>query len=775
MARFSPSLAGFQSGEVSPRLDGRTDLQKYFSACSKLENFMVHPTGGATRRPGTRYVAEVKASANTTRLIPFEFGVSDTYILEFGHQYIRFYRNNGQIVSGSPSAAYEIATSYTSAQVNGLKFAQSGDVMYITHPSHEISKLARTGHTAWTLTEVTLADGPYMAQNSTTTTMTSNATSGSSRTLTASAVTGINGGDGFQSTDVGRLVTFLAGYAKITAVASTTSATITILDDFSGTGTSTEWSLGAFSDTTGHPSAVTFFEERLVFAGTLDQPQTVYFSVAGNFENFKAGTDASDALIFTIGASDVNVTRYLSSGRNLIVGTSGGEFIVSSGSDAAITPTNILIRKQSNYGSADIQPAQIANVTLFVQRAKRKVRELAYEFDTDSYVAPDMTILAEHITEGGIDAISYQQEPDNVVWCVRNDGQLLSLTYRREEKVVAWARHKLGGVSGAATVTVTDFSNIAAGTTLTLTKSDGNTVVFTCQGAGAGTPDANKFFHNEGNDTTADNIFTAVNAHADFTVANPAANVVTIEETQRAGTGFLSIASADTTRLATTDQSHALVESVAVIPQDGSEYQVWLVVQRTIDGSTKRYIEYFTSFDFGTDLTDAVFADSSLAYSGRSATSISGLTHLEGETVAVVANGAAQANKIVSSAAITSDHAMTKGVVGLPYTSTLRTMRIEGGAASGTGQGKIKRLHEVTVRLLRTLGAKVGTSSASVDIIPFRSSADEMDQPPDMFSGDKKIEFDGDYDTDGFITVVQDQALPMTILALYPELTVFED
>ena len=166
----------------------------------------------------------------------------------------------------------------------------------------------------------------------------------------------------------------------------------------------------------------------MVFAGTLDQPQTVYFSVAGDFENFKAGTDASDALIFTIGASDVNVTRYLSSGRNLIVGTSGGEFIVSSGSDAAITPTNILIRKQSNYGSADIQPAQIANVTLFVQRAKRKVRELAYEFDTDSYVAPDMTILAEHITEGGIDAISYQQEPDNVVWCVRNDGQLLSLT-----------------------------------------------------------------------------------------------------------------------------------------------------------------------------------------------------------------------------------------------------------------------------------------------------------------------------------------------------------
>ena len=254
MARFSPAFAGFQTGLVSPRLDGRTDLQKYFSSCSTLENFLVHPTGGVTRRPGTRHVAEVKTSSAKTRLIPFQFGVEDTYILEFGNNYIRFYRNNGQIVSGSPSAAYEISTSYTTAQLPALKFAQTGDVMYIVHPEHEISKLSRTAHTSWTLTEVTLTDGAYLSQNTTTTTMTSSHTTGSSRTLTVSATAGVNGGDGLQSTDVGRLVTFLAGYAKITAVASTTSATIDILDDFSGTGTSTEWSLGAFSDTTGHPS-----------------------------------------------------------------------------------------------------------------------------------------------------------------------------------------------------------------------------------------------------------------------------------------------------------------------------------------------------------------------------------------------------------------------------------------------------------------------------------------------------------------------------------------
>ena len=460
----------------------------------------------------------------------------------------------------------------------------------------------------------------------------------------------------------------------------------------------------------------------------------------------------------------------------MILGTSGGEFIVSSGSDAAITPTNILIRKQSNYGSADIQPVQVANVTLFVQRAKRKIRELGYDFSTDSYNAPDMTILAEHVTEGGVSAMAYQQEPDGVIWCVRADGQLLSLTYRREEKVVAWARHVIGGTSGACTVTVTDYSNIATGTKLVFTKSDGNTVTFTSEAAGASSPASSTGWRpNTSNNVTADNIFTCINAHADFTVANPAANVVTIEETQRAGTGFLSVKSFDTTRLATTDQSHALVESVAVIPQDGSEYQVCLVVQRTINGATERYVEFFTPFDFGSDLEDACFVDSSLAYSGSSTTSISGLDHLEGETVAVVSNGAAQADEIVASGAITSDYAMTKGTAGLRYTSTLKTMRVEGGFATGTAQGKSKRIHEVTCRLFRTLGAKVGTSASTVDIIPFRSSADAMDEPPAMFTGDKQIEFDGDYDSDGFITVVQDQALPMTLLALYPELTVFED
>ena len=173
--------------------------------------------------------------------------------------------------------------------------------------------------------------------------------------LVASAVTGINSGSGFLSTDVGRLVNFRDGYGKITGVTDTTNATITIIKDLGSATASADWSLGAFSDTTGHPSCVTFFEQRLVFAGTTNQPQTIFFSKSGDYENMDAnigGTIADDdAIIYTIASNQVNAIRFMTATRTLIIGTAGGEFTVSGGgTDSAITPTNILIKKQSNHG-----------------------------------------------------------------------------------------------------------------------------------------------------------------------------------------------------------------------------------------------------------------------------------------------------------------------------------------------------------------------------------------------------------------------------------------
>ncbi len=531
MARVAVQLTNFTGGELSPRLDGRNDLAKYPTGLKTLENFVVFPHGSAARRSGTQYVAEVKDSSAKTRLIPFEFSTTQTYMMEFGNQYIRFYKDNGQILEGDKTISgatqadpvvvtatghsysngdeiritgvvgmtelnnkrylvankttntfeitdvdgndidgtgftaytsggvanrvYEISTPYLTAELFDLKFAQSADVMYITHPNHEVEKLSRSGHTSWTLTDVDFTDGPYLDENITTTTLNPGShTVGTGVAVVASAVTGINGDTGFQATDVGRLIRFRDGYMKVTARADTTNITVEIIEDLGSSTASTDFALGAFSDTTGHPSCVTFFEQRLVFAATLNNPQTIYFSKSGDYENMnenRGGTIVDDdAIIYTIASNQVNAIRFMTATRTLIIGTAGGEFAVSGGgTDVAITPTNILIKKQSNHGAANVDAIPAGNATLFLQRAKRKLRELAYNFDVDGYVSPDLTILAEHITEGGLTQISYQQEPNQIIWGTRDDGQLVGLTYQREQQVVAWHRHKFGGTFGS--------------------------------------------------------------------------------------------------------------------------------------------------------------------------------------------------------------------------------------------------------------------------------------------------------------------------------------
>jgi len=849
MARVAVQLTNFTGGELSPRLDGRNDLTKYSSGCTKLENFIIYPHGAAARRSGTNFAAEVADSANKTRLMPFEFSTSQTYMLEFSNLKIRVYKdsstvfeanktitaitkaNPGVITSnshgyltgneikitnivgmtelnekrflvvkidgntfslknkdgvainttnfttyssaGTMNKVFEIATPYTTAQLFDIKFAQSADVMYITHPSHEVEKLSRTGHTAWTLTDVDFTKGPMQDANTTTTTLNPGQSAvGTSIALVASATTGINSGSGFLATDVGRFVFLSGGYAKITGVTNTTNAVVSIVVALSGASATADWRLGAFSDTTGHPSCVTFFEQRLVFAGTTNQPQTIFFSRSGDYENMDAnlgGTVADDdAIIYTIASNQVNAIRFMTATRTLILGTAGGEFTVSGGgTDSAVTPTNILIKKQSNHGAANVDAIAVGNATLFLQRAKRKVRELAYNFDVDGYIAPDMTILAEHITESGITQMSYQQEPNQIIWGVRDDGELIGLTYQREQQVTAWHRHIFGGRFGNATITVTDYANIANGTRVVLTKSDGTKTTFTS----ATSATSGKFHTTSSNNQTATNLKTLIDANSNFT-ATVASNVVTITETSPLSTGFLTIKSVDdTTRLTTTNQGKAVCESVSVIPTDDSEYQTWVIVKRTINGITRRFVEFINTFDFTeTDNTTFNFLDSALAYSGSAVTTISGLDHLEGQTVGILANGATHPDKTVSSGSITLDRSSTNVKVGLAYNSILQTMRIDAGSQNGTSQGKTKRIYEITIRLFESIGVEVGETLDNMERIPFRTSFDPMDEGLPTFTGDKAVEFRGNYDTDGFIFVRQTQPLPLTILSLYPEL-----
>lgn len=237
------------------------------------------------------------------------------------------------------------------------------------------------------------------------------------------------------------------GIVKINSVASnglTASATVTewLGEDSLNNKKTTLWTEPGFSGQTGYPRSVSMHEQRLCYGGTSTQPNTIWCSAIDDFENFQTGATAADGLQFTLAASEGNRINWMYSQSQLLIGTSGDEWTIGSADSAqALSATNVQASRQSSYGSKYMRAALVNDVLLFVQRNGRKVRELVYELNKDGWVAPDLTLLAEHITNGEIVDLAYQQQPDAVLWCVRGDGTLIAMTYERDQKVVGWHRH----------------------------------------------------------------------------------------------------------------------------------------------------------------------------------------------------------------------------------------------------------------------------------------------------------------------------------------------
>ena len=814
MARVHPFQTNFTAGELTPKLAGQVDFKKYNNGVEILENMTVFPQGGATRRYGTKFVAEVKDSSKITRLIPFEFNIEQSYILEFGNQYIRFFKDNGQITNatknitnitqanpavvtvashgytngtdvwinsvvgmtelngrrfrianvttntfelsgvdstsyttytsgGTVASVYEIASPFTESMLYDIQFTQSADVMYIVEETLQPRKLSRTGHTSWTLSTVEFINGPYLDDNDTSTTFTSSTnTVGASRTLTASSITGINDGVGFKSSDVGRLVRMVDGYGVITAFTSTTIVTWEIKLDIVTATATTDWALGAWSDDTGYPKTVSFFEQRLIFGGSTDFPQTIWASESGFYEQFDRGDgDPADSFIYTIAANKVNTIRWLAPARDLIVGTAGGEFKVGRPSGEPLQPDNVQITQQTTYGGYNTQPIQIGNSVLFLQRQRKKIREFSYRFEDDAYLAQDMTLLSEHITGNGIIDVDYAQEPDSIYWAVRDDGTLLGMTYQRQEDIIAWHRHIMGGsykltFNGASDVT--DYS-VDANYNGYITISShglntGDSVVYSAGGGTklSGLVDGDTYF-----------------------IYKKDANNIELASTYEQAIDRTVLQIGDGVGANHSLKAQAQVKSVSTISED-TENQVWIIVRRRINGNIVQYVEYLDPLiKLDSGLSGVVNGDS---------TSITGLDHLEGEEVQILIGDAVYPNQTVTNGAISvnlpSNTSYKSIEIGLGYTSRIKTMRVEAGSQAGTAQGRKKRYNEVMVRLHKTVGIIING-----DQLPFRTSSTPMGQNIQEFTGDKRVTNLG-WDRDGQIEIKQEQPLPMTVLGI---------
>lgn len=530
----------------------RTDVAKRGNGLFTCTNAVPLTQGAWTRRPGTIYLHNTKIHSSAARLFPFQFSVTQTYILEFGHLYIRFFTQHGILTatgqaittvtktnpavltyvgsdtyangdrvlivdqtgmsqinnrefavanvsagantfeltdpdgnnvnataydtstsSGTINEIIEVATPYSAADTADIRVVQSADVLYIFHPNFAPRKLVRVSATSWTLSTLAFTDGPYDVVNTTSTTLDAGVATGTT-SLVASSTVGINNDAGFAATDVGRLIRYKDaanpwGYMEIVTFGTTTSVDVTIASTLTGNAATTNWRLGVWSGTTGYPTTGTFFEDRLWMGGASSFPQRVDGSRTGRYQNFAPSSvdgtvAASDGVAFTLNSNDVNRIKWLMDDeKGLVVGTARGEWLLRGSTlGEALSPTNISGKPSTKYGSADVAPQRAGKAILFVQRAGRKLRELAYVFEKDGFSAPDMSVLAEHITSPEMIEMAFQEQPQAVVWIPRSDGVLLGFTYERDQDVVGWHTHELGGFSDSTQLAIPVVESVAS-------------------------------------------------------------------------------------------------------------------------------------------------------------------------------------------------------------------------------------------------------------------------------------------------------------------------
>ena len=759
MTKAAYLQTNFTAGEISPRLDARPDIAKYKNGCKTLENFVVMPHGGARKRGGTQYVCTAKNGASKKiRLIPFEFSSTQSYVLEFGDQYMRVMKDRGQVLTGGGSV-YELATTYLEADLPALSVAQSFDVMYIAHSSYPLRKLARLADNSWTISDVAVSSGPFRSINGNTalTIAISGTASGYGTIAPGTTVTLTAASAVFDPLHVGCLWRFYepaktAGVAApATGAAISNGKTYTLdakvygMNNITGTGTfysgwsypkhttgavvvadtggtikydavylhdskcviqitgytsatvvtgivvgnrhvpataipgTSFWEEGAWSYYRGFPRVITFHEQRLWAAGTSAQPQTVWASKTGAFEDFGDGVENGDAIVYDVASGKSEIPKWMDQGRTLVLGTASSEFaILSSNQNEALTPKNVNIRRQTPYGSSDARPVRVGSALLFVERfgkganAGRKVREFIYSYQEDSYVAPDMTIISEHITGTGIAELAFQNAPDRIAWMARSDGYGVGLTYEREQQVTAWHRHFLGGrstVGGAVPV----------------------------------------------------------------------------------------------------------IENLCVIPGDKQD-DLYMTVLRYMNGAQTRYIEVLTPGMTDDQVgEDAVFVDCALTYRGAATSSISGLTHLAGETVSIWANGARLPDQVVSGGGtLTLPQTVTVATFGYRYQSVLETLSIEAGAQAGTAQARAQRAPRAFLNISRSLGGRVGIRTPeyeALDDLAYREGQDLMASAPPLYTGYIGVNLPGGWERGVSVRIEHDDPSPFTVLGIVTDVT----
>jgi len=772
----------FTSGEIAPSLQSRADITKYSNGLNLCENFFIRAQGGIYSRPGFRFIGELDDSSKVGRLIPFSFNTEQTYVLVFEHLKMRVIKDGGYVLAGAGPAIFELTTPYTEDQLSRLSYTQSADVMTIAHPDHDPKNLNRLAHDNWTLTTVdysawlggitapgsnfknitaitqanpavvttsiahTLVDGNTVEIGNIFVSMTQingeiakvNVLSSTTFELVgvdSSAYTAYSSGSdtgvmfcqksintiGFGEGSFEKYYAYsitavdfdgveslhsypVYAYLNITAGSLSTTAGIRLnwtgggLTDYYRVYKETSFESGVygwigdtestlfddyniapitsdapprdrqpFSGADNKPAVVNYYQQRQIFANTNNEPQTTFTTQTANYNSLRTSNPArdDDAITFTIAAQQVNEIRHIVSLDSLILLTSGGEWLVSEGQDQVITPATIGVRIQSYNGSSWVKPVIINSTVLYLQEKNARIRDLGYEFSSDKYTGNDLSIMSEHLFEDHqIIDMAYANEPYGILWCVRDDGVLLGLTYQREHQVWGWHHH------------------------------------------------------------TTDGEF----------------------------------------------------ESVTTISEDGRD-ALYAIVKRTIDGQTKRYVERLEKRE-SKIVEDAFCVDSGLSYNGVPVTVISGLDHLEGEEVAVLADGNEVTGLTVSSGSITLTREASKIHVGLPYLPVAELLDIDTPSPQQTVKAQSVSVSKVFIEFEGSRGGFVGARQdpTSGQTITFQEIKPRFDldgyDAIALRTFKQEVTIDPSWNKGGGVRIEQRSPLPMAILSVIPRVDI---
>ena len=433
-----------------------------------------------------------------------------------------------------------------------------------------------------------------------------------------------------------------------------TAPVVTVTDAAGGAGATFSASITG-SDV--YPQAVSYFEQRRCFGGSLSLPQHVLTTRSGTESNmtYSIPTRDDDAITARIVAREAQVVRHLVPLNDLLALTSGGVWRISPASGDPLTPASVSAKAQSYVGASMVQPVVAIDSVLYAPERGSHIREVSYKWESQNYQSQDVAVLAPHLFDfKAILQLAYSRTPYQVLWAVRDDGVLLGLTHQPEHEVKAWHQH---------------------------TTRDGDTF-----------------------------------------------------------------------------------ESVCAIPE-GDEDGIYAIVQRSINGQTVQYIERRHSRMIAT-LADAFFVDAGATYEGAAATTITGLWHLEGEEVTILADGGVEPMQTVANGTITLGRAASKVHVGLGYNADAQTLPIAQEGVAAFGQGSAKNVSEVWLRVKESSGIQAGPSFERLRLLASRSMTDDPGNAPARLSGVYPIKIDGKWQQDGSVCVRQSAPLPLTIQSL---------